>query len=416
MRPWGDNLGGPGSVGPHGIFGHIDEWGEHAVDYLDGRLGPELKDAVEQHLADCPECTSRMAAQQSVIHFLQRTSLDESPEDLENRVLGELLFPSRPDAEPALRAKPRETPRPQGFWTRFRPWAPATAIVLALFAGIVTFGILFPEAGDGETRVTTVADADNRTESVSAQTEETFSDSGGDVSTTGVAETTESALTTASAGDTEGGNGQGATSSTLVITDKDAMVDTLREAEGPSYIAFRAAARDSGEGAASEGATTTMTTGAVGGDATETAVGAETTKATIAADEVQNLITQLETFTGLKPLSTELSVDGPTFAAYIERKRLSQFLDLLLSIKSSLRIDLVLRTDDGADLTTNAGVITARKAEIPVLKTYTLGQPAPSRYGFTTSTLVQQGTTPPPNLVTPDDEGTHVLIVIFIAE
>ena len=92
---------------------HVDDWAEVAVDYLDGRLDPETRLAVESHLAGCPDCAARLRRQQSVVRFLQETALDDPPEDLEYRAIGEMVFPSpggQPLARPGAVQKLARTP------------------------------------------------------------------------------------------------------------------------------------------------------------------------------------------------------------------------------------------------------------------------------------------------------------------
>jgi hypothetical protein len=55
------------------------------------------------------------------------------------------------------------------------------------------------------------------------------------------------------------------------------------------------------------------------------------------------------------------------------------------------------------------------KAKLPELSAYRTPQPAVSGWSFTTSTLVPASETPPDTgWATPDEAGTHVLIVIYV--
>ena len=403
MTSRGNNLEGPGSTWPGGLVSHIDDWGEFAVDYLDGRLTSEDKVAIEQHLADCPSCASRMAAQQSVITFLQRTPQEDSPESMEDAVLGELLFPTKPGAPQAFRGRELQSaPRPS--WTRrLRPWLPVTAAVAVILIGIVAFGVL--RSGSN----TNVATKDGTTLRFAAEQDATARSTVAGATASGATPTTAAAgvsttLLASSASTTTGGANLSVASAPAVIRDEKAMITALKSAPGPAYVTFEALPASAPD---STGVTETATTLADGS--------AATTTETIPATAVDDVISQIAAFTGLEQLSPDLSMGGPTFAAYVSHMQLTAFLDLLFSIKSSVKVDLALRMDPEADLTTNAGLILEHKAQMPVLEAQVVPQPAVVRYSFTTSTLVPADTgTTSPDLVTPDDAGTHVLIVIFV--
>jgi anti-sigma factor RsiW len=405
MTPRGNNLGGPGSTLPGGLSGHIDEWDDFAVDYLDGRLSPDDKAAVEQHLVGCPSCASRMAAQQSVITFLQRTPQDEAPESMEDAVLGELLFPTRPGAQQAFRGRVLQSP-PRSRWSRLRPWLPVTAAVAVVLMGVVAFGVLKPSPNNF------VATKEATTTRI-AESQDTAAGS----SAPGATLTTTAAFvsTTAAGGSestTTSGTNLSVASAPAAIRDRQEMIRALQSASGPAYVTFEAPAASESTTTAETGTTTTLVL--VDGSAPVDSSSAATSE-TIPAAKVDDVISQIAAFTGLEQLSPDLSMGGPTFAAYVSRKQLTQFLDLLFSIKSSVTVDLALRMSPETDLAENADLITEHKAEVPVLSSHVVPQPAVIRYSFTTSTLVPAGgEATPPNMVTPDDEGTHVLIVIFV--
>ncbi len=400
MTSQGNNLGVSGSSWPGGLVSHIDDWGEFAVDYLDGRVSPEDKAAIEQHLADCPSCTSRMAAQQNVITFLQRTPQEEAPNSMEDAVLGELLFPSKPGVHSAFRGRELQSPPPRPAWTRrLRPWIPVTAAVAAVLIATVTFGVFRPSS-------------DN---SVATKEETTTRFVASQDTAAGVSTPPGATLTTAAAGVTTtalAGSGSTVTSTTTlsvasaptVIRDKDGMLTALQSAAGPAYLDF-------------ETASTSPTSTSTGSGAATTVADSSQTSTTDALSETQvdDVVSQIAAFTGLEQLSPDLSMGGPTFAAYVSHKQLGAFLDLLFSIRSSITVDLALRMDPESDLADKAGLIVAHKWQLPVLEAQVVPQPAVNRYAFTTSTLLPVGSeTVPPDVVTPDDSGTHVLIVIFV--
>jgi hypothetical protein len=200
------------------------------------------------------------------------------------------------------------------------------------------------------------------------------------------------------------------------LTDRKQMVETLKTAEGPAYIAFETIPATE---ATSESTTTASLATATDGslDSSGTAV------ITIPANKADEVASQITAFTGLEQLSGDLSIGGPTFAAFVSRKQLSPFMDLLSSIRASIQVDspvefgLVLRLEPESDISDVAALIKERAAELPVLIAQVAPQPAVNRYTFTTATVrtgtpSSEGTDP----VTPDQAGTHILVVIFIRE
>jgi anti-sigma factor RsiW len=403
MTSRGNNLGDRGSTWPGGLVSHIDDWGEFAVDYLDGRVSPEDKAAIEQHLADCPSCASRMAAQQSVITFLQRTPQEDAPESMEDAVLGELLFPTKLGAPQAFRGRELQSaPRPS--WTRrLRPWLPVTAAVAVILIGIVAFGVLRSGAN------TNVATKDSTTTRYATEQDATAGATVAGATAPGITSTTAAAgvattVLASSASTTAGNTSLSVASAPTAIRDEKAMVTALKSAPGPAYVSFEALPASGSTSTDPTATATTLVDGSVA-----------TTTETIPATSVDDVVSQISAFTGLEQLSPDLSMGGPTFAAFVSHKQLTAFLDLLFSIKSSVKVDLALRMDPEADVSASAGLIVERKAQMPVLEAQVVPQPAIVRYSFTTSTLVPADAgTIPSDLVTPDDEGTHVLIVIYV--
>src|SRR3990172_11466320 len=181
--------------------GHIDEWGELVVDYLDGRLAPETRTFVEGHLEGCPACAARVQTQQSVVRVLQGASLADPPEDLEHRVLGELLFPSGHVPQRKVTKRSRGSSE-SIFWRRkVRPWIPATVAVAVLLATVVGIGLL-----RSDTPVLTT-DREGATSTVVAKDRvagayPTALESLGEATTAAAATTTTAGVTTTAAGAT----------------------------------------------------------------------------------------------------------------------------------------------------------------------------------------------------------------------
>ena len=62
MSHWGDNQQGPDFGTSTAPLGHLDEWDELVVDYLDGTADPTQTRTIETHLAACTTCAARMGS------------------------------------------------------------------------------------------------------------------------------------------------------------------------------------------------------------------------------------------------------------------------------------------------------------------------------------------------------------------
>lgn len=381
------------------ILGHIDEWGEKAVDYLDGRLDSAEKAAVEQHLAECPACANRMSAQQGIIEFLRLSAEASPPDELRDRVFSE--FPTEAlISESSSRRKADNT----SLRRRFRPWIPVTATVLVLFAGVVAYGL--------------VHDSPSSTDRVASNLQGNAS-----------AQSTvfESASEKASAGDSQsagaGDNGKNKqTTATTAIKDKKGMVTAMKTATQPVFVSFQAPSDNGGAAVTtttaastnSSAVTSQLQTSAANQTATTVMTAESITTPSLSSDQVKTLVAELGDLTGLEELSSDESVGGPTFAFFVKKDQLEPLLDLLYSIKSS-NVDLALRTQPDTTWADKVGTILQRKAELPVLRAEDVPAPAVSKYSFTTSTLAPKNDAQALSKVkTPDSDGTHVLVIISI--
>jgi anti-sigma factor RsiW len=395
---------------------HVDDWAEVAVDYLDGRLDPEARGAVESHLAGCPDCSARLRKQQSVVRFLQETALDDPPEDLEYRAIGEIVFPSpggQALARPGAVQKPART---TGWYRTFRAWIPATLAVVALLAAVTMYGIV--RSGPSAE----VATDSNR--------------SAGGVTTMAASATTAAGATAAptSAGSpstTALAAGPPATDKAPVTVaatqDRKAMINALATTTAPAYVSFRAAVdtpvtdtqnttTGAASGSASTAATGSPTTG-VAATETTTAASGTMTLPTVSQDQAASIVDQIIGFTGLQPVDRSMWLGGPTFAAFLPRIDAEELVDLVRSIGVSL--GLVVRVEGGPPATAKEASerLLGEKRKFPVLAAQRALQPAIWGYDFTTSSLApasgeQSGTTD----TMPDESGTHIIVVIWIAE
>lgn len=433
MNYRGDNPQAPGSGAAAGADGHIDAWAELAVDYLDGTANDAVRDMIDGHLAACPECAARMNLQRSTVSLLSQIEMAAVPDYLEDRVLGEFLFPSRVVARP----QPEKIRWTQLLERRLRPWLPATVAVAAVLIGLVAWGVFNPMAEEQ-----TTAKRDEGTTAVASATG--AADSAETESALGAApaDTTAGAMTTAAPAP-GGATTTAAAATTLnaaeappepvptTIQDRRAMVAALKEASGPLYLAFTPTPTETdgsdanpgtSDGAGGAGSGTGSTTGADGTDAA-TGEGSDSARdAGTAAGEadpqwVQDVIEQVTTFTELQPVPASLSPDGAVFAAYLDHDNVSAFVDLLRSIAASFGLQVSLQNEPDPDGHETADRIAENKRMLPVLVGHVIPQPAPYRYGFTTSTLATDGSGEGENgarTVLPDDAGTHVLTVVFM--
>jgi anti-sigma factor RsiW len=398
---------------------HVDDWPEVAVDYLDGRLDHEARLAVERHLSACPDCTTRLQRQQYVVKFLQETPLEDPPEDLEYRAIGELVFPSpggQPVGRPVEVEKKYRTPK----WQRtLRTWLPASVAVVALLAAVIGYGIARSGSGadmvansDRAVAPTTTAGATGSSAAAEATLSGPAVDSTAAGATTSMPVASQPPTTTVPV--------------TVALTqDRRTMIREIEKAEAPAFVSFLAALPSPSNDDQSTSTTVGDVTETTAGDGTVTTAGPGTdttappaTPPTISAQQAANVVYQIAGFTGLRPLDRSLWLGGPTFAAFLPREDAEEFVDLVRSIGTSLGLVVALA---GAPPLKSSDLSTAlleHKREFPVLAAHRALQPATWGYDFTTSTLTSPSEEQQPGTgeVLPDEAGTHVIIVICIEE
>jgi anti-sigma factor RsiW len=401
---------------------HVDDWAEVAVDYLDGQLDQQTRTAVEAHLAGCPDCAARLRKQQYVVRFLQETALDDPPQDLEYRSIGELVFPS-PGGQPMARPVEARRPAPAPRWYRgLKAWAVPTVAVIALIAAVVGYNIA---RSGSDTNIAGRALSSATTMAGSATTAAAFSEATmagvAPTTTTAAAATTTSALLTA-APPTD------AQSSATTTQDPKAMVRAIETAQAPTFVSFQTAVSAppaGGQGATGTGAATDTT--AVSGTettatgpaptttvlATDTTVtgGGNTTGATVSADQAAALVGAIKQFTGLEPVDESLWLGGPTFAVFLPRQDAAKLVDLVRSICAPFGLTVSLGGAPPAQVEQASTRLLEHKNSFPVLAAHRALQPSTWGYDFTTSTLGYGDAK-----AMPDEAGTHVIVVIWIAE
>jgi hypothetical protein len=331
-----------------------------------------------------------------VFAFLQESPLDDPPLELEDKVIGELLFSSKPARTPG-RQWVQEPSRWSSMWRRkIRPWIPATVGVAAVFLALVSYGLLRSNGEDAvqyeATTSVAYSDAAARDDggdetlgaalTTAAAAETTVAGAGAEMAPTVASPTATTAAPATTTTETE------ATTTIIkaaaVTQDPKTMIANLEDAEAPAYFMFEAAEpgdRDSAEQSAAAAAQ------------------------------------QITALTGLEPVDSALSLGGPTFAAFVPREDAKQLVDLLRSIGASLQLVVSLGSEPPETAAGPAARLMERKSGFPELSAHRTPQPAVLGWSFTTSTLAQStdgtgGAGPLP----PDEAGTHVLVVIYLRD
>ncbi len=374
------------------VSGHVDDWEELAIDYLDGSIDAMNKAAVEAHIDSCSSCAARLGVQRGVCNVLRLVALDDAPPRLEDETIGDILFPpelSRPLVPATSRSR-------WSTWRRrYKPWIPVTAAVVAFFAIMISVGVLRSGGLNEMAAITTTAGSGQSTSAARGE---------GDLAAAAPTTAAPGATVAATAAATEsataddGAVGAGAAGPTTTAVpaatyadpgqDKKTMVAQLQAASTPVYFVYQSIG----------------TPPAAGPGETATA-----------------LTEQITMLTGLKPVLGDLALDGATFAAFVLKKDATALVELLQSIGSSLELTLNLALEPialpASQWKTNYGdTLRERKAELPELSAQRTPQPAVTKYSFTTSTVVADSGHLPPGWTAPDDAGTHVLVVIYLGE
>ena len=78
-----------GNTGPKPL-GHIDEWADLALDYIEGRLDAHRFSLVEHHISSCAPCRERLEEQRWIAGWAASVRPAEPPPDMESRVMAAL--------------------------------------------------------------------------------------------------------------------------------------------------------------------------------------------------------------------------------------------------------------------------------------------------------------------------------------
>ncbi len=136
------------------------------------------------------------------------------------------------------------------------------------------------------------------------------------------------------------------------------------------------------------------------------------------AEQATALINEIKQFTGLDPVERTLWIAGPTFAVYLPRQDAAELVDLIRSISAGFGLTVSLEGAPPSAAETVCAELLLHKGSFPVLEASRSLQPSTWNYDFTTSTLIaRSGDGTPPNAESlPDADGSHVVVIIWIAE
>ncbi len=380
------------------VRGHMDDWAELAIDYLDGALPNDTRLAVEDHLRSCPSCAARLGTQREVADMLEAVDYVDPPSNLSDAIREALLYPVKPLPMPGREPKPHSLSWSQ----RLRPWIPVTVCVAAVLIGVVAFGVIRNRPGyfsASSVNVATTTTGRGAVADKSTEAAPSASTAFGATSTVAASATTTvaSAHTTVASVSSVPMTGASTPTASAPIQDKATLISTLKSTNGPAYLALGGAA---GAGPVDNNSVAPTTTTSSDGSQPDQA----------AAGQLEDKATLITGMTTLEPLPSELWLGGPTFAAFLRQKDAAPLVDLLNSMGMSVTLELTA-PGDKADIVSQ---ILARRPELPILSSEAVPQPEVSGNTFTTSSLPpadQSGATPP---TLPDQGGAYVLIILVV--
>jgi anti-sigma factor RsiW len=364
--------------------GHLDDWAELAVEYVDGSLDASTTATIQAHLEDCPDCSRRLAAQKSAAALFAQTALVEAPAHLETQVLAE--FARARELSPAARRLARkEARRRRALLNPAGPWLPAMAAGAAVLALVLSLTLSRDSSGTADTLTNMAA-----TLSADATSAEALTDNTASVTTTGPAALGSGTVPIS----LDATSGATAASSPKVpslqptgayVEGTDALVTGIARATGPAYFFFQT---ESGS--------------------------------LITAEQAGAIASQLTSATGLVLIDQDLTLGVKAFAAFVPRDDAAALVSLLRSIGNSLRLTVCLSLQPGAEVTSWATTMLKDKYSLAELSASASASrpPATSSWLYTTSTTSPSSTangTNTPKATLLDQAGTHVLVVIFMA-
>ena len=142
------------------------------------------------------------------------------------------------------------------------------------------------------------------------------------------------------------------------------------------------------------------------------------TVGTVSTGQAAALLDQIKQFTGLDPVDKSLWLGGPTFAVFLPRADAAKLVDLIRSVGSSFDLTVTLDAAPPDNAREASERLLGLKSTFPVLLSHRAPQPSTWGFDFTTSTLepaAGSGQSGTPKAL-PDEDGSHVVVVIWIVE
>lgn len=373
----------PGVSSGWAISGHLDDWIEQAVDYVDGRADEATKTAIQEHLDGCPDCAARLASQQTMRTLFDEGSVVDPPATLEAQVLDQILHAPKTATIKSAFARRRAA---QGDAARKRalptgPWVPALAGAAAVVALVLALTI-----SHGPVQLERTGASSDALASSDGATAQTLKNDGADELATATGEQVTANVVT----DSDDSESASSTPYTLVsaaslqpvgpyVQDEELMVTELAQAEVPAYVFF-----DTLDGSL------------------------------VTLEQADTLTTRFTSLTGLQLMDEALSSGIRTFAAYVSRDDVSAIVDLLFSLGDSMSLSVCMSLEPGAQVTAWADAMLANQYSLAELSASPL---TPSGWRYTTSTatpttestaVTTESTVPTTESTVPTTESTAV--------
>jgi hypothetical protein len=367
-----------------GISGHLDEWAELAVDYVDGSVDAPTKAAIQTHLDGCPNCAARLSAQQSALALFAQMALADPPAELESQVLEGVLRATGPEPVTRRPRARRTSRRQRSMLSPAGPWLPAMAGAAAVLALVVALTVSRNPAALDETAGTAAA-----TLSAQESSSQTLRDAQAATPSTTDPILLGSGATASAAEDTSATSASAKVLSSTppqpagtYVRDRAAMVNDLTQANSPAYFFY-----DTKDGGL------------------------------VTAAQASSVASQLTAKTGLRLMDRDLTSGVKAFAAFVPREDSAAVVDLLRSISDSLKLSVYLSLQPGTEVTEWAASMLRDKYSLAELSASPSQPPDTTNWLFTTSTAstTTSDSTESPKATLLDEAGTHVLVVIFMA-
>jgi hypothetical protein len=398
------------------LSGHLDDWEDIAVDFVDGRLDPGTKSLVEQHLSVCPDCSARLQRQQTTLAWLREAPQVDAPAFLEHRVIDEVVWGTDTEKDRQVyEVEPRPS-RVRSWRPSMRAWVPATVVILAVLVGVVGFAVLRSGGGREQVAVTTTAAVVAGAVATDASAPMLETTAAGQGSSTGTSETVAlegPPTTTASASTVAPGTEPDTNIAKAFgpsVQDRDGMIGSVTSAtpDSPAFFLFQSSppAATTDEGVAQPQSVETTIPSPITGEG----------ETLVTREQADAVAVQITAQTDLEPLDQSLTFDRPTFAAYVPLDDVAQLVDLLRSIGSSLDLTVCVTREPGPAVEEWLPGLLEGKSRLVELSASRTPSPAVSSWTFTTSTLrpPSEAAGDAPAEPAPDEAVTRVLVVILV--